>query len=108
MNALAASRFLVYFMTPQYSLEVMTICPLGPAGRKSSPMSSRNGILSLRATHQILAPFWVAATVSARNARLLEVSSQATPVSSYDWGQASLIALTAATVSGELMATFPC
>ena len=45
-------------------------------------MSSKNGTGVFRATNQMLDPFSVAEIVSARKARLFEVSSQAKPVSS--------------------------
>src|SRR3712207_5135008 len=55
----------------------------------------------------MLAPFWVAAIVSARNARLFDESSQASPVSSNASAQYVFSSLTASIVSFELTATLP-
>jgi hypothetical protein len=107
MNSLAASTFRLYFGTTYELTSKWRNWPRGPFGRSARPMSSKKGTFWSRAAHQTLAPFNVAATVSARNARLFDESSQPSPDSSNVVPHASFIALTAAIVSGVLIATRP-
>src|SRR3989442_832961 len=85
--------------------------PAGPFGSKKCPILSAipgaavSGLF--RATKSMLAPFNVQAIVSARNARLLLLSSQARPPSSHAANQNSFTNSAAAKVSLLLSATLP-